>query len=198
MTPFLPSSAPPANENAYRFSTKYADEETGLVYYGYRYYSATLGRWVNRDPAGEDGGANLHAFVQNQPVGATDTLGLVLRASDTCVEAYLKQHLADFDRPWSSILGMDDPYDYTEGEGIKGDPIVSEILRGMMASRTVFTLRNTRSGCTASLKEHVEARLQVIRNVTDQRRRDARPRMGGHGAASGRHFIEGQRRTRQA
>ena len=39
-----------ADENMYRFSTKYTDDETGLVYYGYRYYSPGLGRWLSRDP----------------------------------------------------------------------------------------------------------------------------------------------------
>ena len=33
-----------AEENPFRFSTKYQDDETGLVYYGYRYYDAELGR----------------------------------------------------------------------------------------------------------------------------------------------------------
>jgi RHS repeat-associated protein len=44
-----------ADENVYRFSTKYADDETGLVYYGYRYYSPGLGRWLSRDPLLEEG-----------------------------------------------------------------------------------------------------------------------------------------------
>jgi RHS repeat-associated protein len=36
-------------------STKYFDAETELYYYGYRYYSAELGRWVNRDPINKKG-----------------------------------------------------------------------------------------------------------------------------------------------
>ena len=34
----------------HRFSTKYYDSETGLYYYGYRFYSPALMRWLNRDP----------------------------------------------------------------------------------------------------------------------------------------------------
>jgi uncharacterized protein RhaS with RHS repeats len=30
--------------NPFRFSTKYTDDETGLLYYGYRYYSPSLGK----------------------------------------------------------------------------------------------------------------------------------------------------------
>jgi len=44
-----------ATQNVYRFSSKCFDEETGLYYYGYRYYSPTTGRWPSRDPIGERG-----------------------------------------------------------------------------------------------------------------------------------------------
>jgi RHS repeat-associated protein len=65
-----------ASENNYRFSTKYADDETGLYYYGYRYYSPPEGRWVNRDPIGEAGGFNPYAFLQNRVLGEIDRQGL--------------------------------------------------------------------------------------------------------------------------
>lgn len=42
-----------AEDFVYRFSTKYTDDETGLVYYGYRFYQPELGRWINRDPLGD-------------------------------------------------------------------------------------------------------------------------------------------------
>ena len=32
--------------NRYRFSTKYTDPTTGLLDYGYRFYSPSLGRWL--------------------------------------------------------------------------------------------------------------------------------------------------------
>ena len=38
----------------HRFSTKYYDAETDLYYYGYRYYSPSLGRWISRDPIEEE------------------------------------------------------------------------------------------------------------------------------------------------
>ncbi len=60
---------------AHRFSTKRFDAPTGLCYYGYRYYNAEMGRWVNRDPIGERGGASLAAFCRNMPVSAVDSLG---------------------------------------------------------------------------------------------------------------------------
>ncbi len=41
-----------AKANPLRFSNKYQDEETDLLYYGYRYYNASTGRWLGRDPFG--------------------------------------------------------------------------------------------------------------------------------------------------
>jgi RHS repeat-associated protein len=61
---------------AFRFSTKFTDVESGLVYYGLRYYDPSLGRFINRDPIGEAGGANLYGFVGNSPVNAVDVLGM--------------------------------------------------------------------------------------------------------------------------
>jgi RHS repeat-associated protein len=61
-----------------RFAGKYLDVETGLSYYGYRFYSPALGRWLGRDPLGEAGGGNLYAFVGNDPINNQDLLGLIL------------------------------------------------------------------------------------------------------------------------
>jgi RHS repeat-associated protein len=69
------STGPQAKANPFRFSTKYTDEESDLVYYGYRYYSPSLGRWINRDPIEEEGGQNLYAFVGNGTPNTTDSLG---------------------------------------------------------------------------------------------------------------------------
>ena len=70
----------------HRFSTKYLDEEVSLYYYGRRFYSPELGRWLSRDPIGERGGLNLHAFVSNRCVGTIDRLGKSPLSSDGAVD----------------------------------------------------------------------------------------------------------------
>ena len=60
----------------HRFSTKYYDAETGLYYYGYRFYAPTLMRWLNRDPIGENGDINQYMFVKNTPLQKVDSKGL--------------------------------------------------------------------------------------------------------------------------
>jgi RHS repeat-associated protein len=61
--------------NPFRFSSKYTDAETDLVYYGYRYYNPNMGRWLSRDPIEEKGGLNLYGFVANDSVSKWDVLG---------------------------------------------------------------------------------------------------------------------------
>ena len=74
--PLLPVTAGTvAAEMPFRFSTKYNDVETGLYYYGYRYYDPITGRWMSRDPIGEVGGKNIYAFVVNSPLSLVDPLG---------------------------------------------------------------------------------------------------------------------------
>ena len=68
-----------ANANPYRFSSKYLDAETGFYYYGYRYYDPAMGRWLSRDPIGEQGGVNLYVIVQNDTLGQWDYLGMCLK-----------------------------------------------------------------------------------------------------------------------
>ena len=64
-----------ANQFTYRFSTKSRDQETGLYYYGYRYYDPMTGRWPSRDPIEEKAGINLFAFVANDGIKKWDILG---------------------------------------------------------------------------------------------------------------------------
>ena len=48
-----------AEENKFRFSSEYMDDELGLVYYNYRHLNPLDGRWISRDPIKEEGGWNL-------------------------------------------------------------------------------------------------------------------------------------------
>ena len=71
----ISQTGPMADFFRIRFSTKYCDSETGLYYYGYRFYSPTLMRWLNRDPIEEEGGLNLYSFCGNNVISTIDSLG---------------------------------------------------------------------------------------------------------------------------
>ena len=70
------SEGPMAERNPFRFSTKYLDTESGLYYYGLRYYDPHLGRFINRDPIEEAGGLNLYAAFNNDPINRIDVNGM--------------------------------------------------------------------------------------------------------------------------
>jgi RHS repeat-associated protein len=89
-----------AASNPFRFSTKYADTETQFLYYGYRYYNPSMGRWLGRDPLGEEGGLHLYGFCRNNAVNAYDGLGMTgtwniaenAFDDDESVAAFLRVH----------------------------------------------------------------------------------------------------------
>jgi RHS repeat-associated protein len=61
-----------------RFSTKYTDNESGLIYYGYRYLNPSTGRWMSRDPLAEQ--AFFIAYCEGKNKGTqfrldSDSLG---------------------------------------------------------------------------------------------------------------------------
>ena len=89
------SSGPMVSDFSFWFSSKYLDRETGLHYYGYRYYMPDVGRWASRDPIEDklvnkftlpkimrgyhiDWEAGSYVFVENNPVAYIDYLGLCL------------------------------------------------------------------------------------------------------------------------
>jgi RHS repeat-associated protein len=65
-----------AEANPFCFSTKFTDNESGHLYYGYRYYVPYVGRWLSRDPIGENGGENLCAVWLSDYVNRFDLFGL--------------------------------------------------------------------------------------------------------------------------
>ena len=72
-----------AQENKFRFSCEYMDDELGLIYYNYRHLNPRDGRWISRDPIMEQGGWNLFAFVNNNGIINFDYLGEKTIPKDT-------------------------------------------------------------------------------------------------------------------
>ncbi|MFB3885321.1 MAG: SpvB/TcaC N-terminal domain-containing protein [Thermodesulfobacteriota bacterium] len=60
----------------YRYAGKERDDETGLYYYGARYYAPWLGRWTSCDPKGIIDALDLYAFCKNNPVVLIDPNGM--------------------------------------------------------------------------------------------------------------------------
>lgn len=60
----------------YRFNGKERDEESGLYYFGARYYAPWMARWVSCDPLGMVEQASLYTYARNRPIRFTDRIGL--------------------------------------------------------------------------------------------------------------------------
>jgi RHS repeat-associated protein len=60
----------------YRYTGVERDDESGLHYNVTRYYAAWCARWTSTDPASLEGGINLFAYANNQPIGWSDTGGM--------------------------------------------------------------------------------------------------------------------------
>lgn len=69
-------STDPVTGNPYRYTGRRLDPETNLYYYRARYYSTALGRFLQTDPIGAKDDLNLYAYVGNNPLNATDPLGM--------------------------------------------------------------------------------------------------------------------------
>ena len=62
--------------NFLRFSSEYYDKELGMVYYNFRSFNPSDGRWIGRDPGEELFSLNLYGYVNNRPIEHNDWLGL--------------------------------------------------------------------------------------------------------------------------
>ena len=66
------TSNPPINP--WRFCSKRIEGD--LIFFGLRFYSPSLGRWLTPDPSGFSDGPNLYAYVLNSPNNRLDLFGL--------------------------------------------------------------------------------------------------------------------------
>ena len=63
-------------EHPFQWSSKIHISNTGLSYYGYRFYSHRLERWIGRDPLKENGGLNLYGATDGDSINFIDFTGL--------------------------------------------------------------------------------------------------------------------------
>ena len=91
---FLDASFVPLSGNTsafawtFLFHAEFLDTDSGLYNYGFRFYNPSLGRWLSRDPIGEEGGLNLYGFTGNDAVNKWDILGMACPPCPDCDGIY--------------------------------------------------------------------------------------------------------------
>lgn len=89
------STTPPADLSAHSYVGGLGQRNEGGLYYArQRWYDPQLGRWLNQDPIGFDGGLNLFGYTGQNPVNFTDPSGLERIYPDSTL--YPSQELEDF------------------------------------------------------------------------------------------------------
>lgn len=59
----------------YRYLGKERDEESGLYYFGLRYYAPWIGKWISPDPEAPEESRGLYVFLNNNPARFNDPSG---------------------------------------------------------------------------------------------------------------------------
>ena len=130
------------------FSTKPWCAVTGLSEYQYRKYSPEMGRWLSRDPTEEGGGLGVYGYVQNEPVGIVDLLGLAPPSPQ-----YLHQSVR--------ILGFQEtPDKYSIEEEVKGQ--TGTLASGSRTYSTRWsqaTVKETERGYSVTLQANGDYKM---------------------------------------
>lgn len=97
-----------------QWSSEVYDAELGLVYYNFRYYNPTDGRWTRRDPMGDN--EHLMSYVTNSPIDYIDYLGLQIDWHHLVPQA-IERYLAKDINIHSSEYGYHIDSKYHTGKG---------------------------------------------------------------------------------
>ena len=65
---------PHPTSNPWRYCSK--RQEDDLIFFGRRFYSPALSRWLTPDPSGYSDGINLYTYILNDPINRLDLFGL--------------------------------------------------------------------------------------------------------------------------
>lgn len=105
------------------------------------YYSPAKGRFLARDPAGEEGGVNLHSFAKNAPVVLADYAGLWTIDRQGDAQAFARPDQDDTIADLAQIIGLD------ANEAANWLEVISVSIGGSISTNQVPSAQQKLSSC---------------------------------------------------
>jgi RHS repeat-associated protein len=124
----------------YRYSAKERDDETGLIYFGLRFFAPWLARWINTDPDFLVDGLNLYFFTRGNPITFVDSIG-----TDSTKPALSEEVAKDF----LTLVSHREKLGYKQGLATVTQPDFhhSENIK-LLASIIIRTAEQTEDNCS--------------------------------------------------
>ncbi len=154
--------------NAFRYTAREADLETGLYYYRARYYDRAAGRFISEDTTGFHGGINFYSYVTNDPLNQTDPTGL---DSDSQFCRRLREKIDNVRRNIQRRLGQldEDPQGLPETcPGDKANPGLSRAGHRMLINMDKALLAALEGTYAARCKDGPPSPLIPVPVVTPE------------------------------
>lgn len=163
----------------YKFNGKELDEETGLYYYGARYYDPRVSNWLSVDPLAEHSpNKNPYHFCSNNPINRTDPTGMC--DDPNCTHGAIRRVWDAIGRFFGNAWGHSENANVTQSrvtagpieaisESVSSFKIEGKVTFGFQASLEGEVL-NRKAGAVVNL-----ASLTIVKGSYEQQEADYGP-----------------------
>jgi RHS repeat-associated protein len=146
--PFGDAGSSSANPSTLHFTGKERDSESGLDYFGARYYGSGMGRFTSTDPftvtaarMTDPQQLNSYAYVRNNPLRHIDPTGMVID------DAACKQDMKHCGKDWQKIQDIANQKDKS---GNYTHPELQRVLSTLQSDSRTFVLQNSKLSASAA------------------------------------------------
>lgn len=149
----------------YRYSGKERDDETGLYYYGARYYAPWLARWVSCDPIGSKDDFNLYLFVKANPIRFADPNGLETKKPEAGADKGDATRGGKYENTREHEEGEKVSFIIMGSKVSKSDQAMSNVLRAAKKSKWVIIHAEHSKEAYELLRDYKKEHKIEINNV---------------------------------